>query len=216
LGLARNTDGIFYYSLLAYNAASFAAWALVLERVIRHVIWPTWPTTVSEVVERASTGAADFGLLTKQVQLAAALEPVHVVLGLVRSGLATTAMQVASRLWLVSGLLRFFPEVSLAFSISFLYLLLNYAQQVASNPLYTSMVFAWSLTETIRFATYSTGQLGFKFSLLEYLRYTLFYVLYPMGAGSEAFLMYAAVPYVPNVSYHSAFWNCRQVTRFHN
>jgi hypothetical protein len=58
------------------------------------------------------------------------------------------------------------------------------------------MVFAWSLTETIRFATYATGQLGIKLGWLEYLRYTLFYVLYPLGAGSEALLMYAAIPYV--------------------
>lgn len=28
------------------------------------------------------------------------------------------------------------------------------------------------------------------------MRYNLFYVLYPLGAGSEAAIMYATVPYV--------------------
>jgi Protein tyrosine phosphatase-like protein, PTPLA len=78
--------------------------------------------------------------------------------------------------------------------------LLFWDKQVSSNALYTSMVFAWSLTETIRFASYSAGQFGLKLAFLQYLRYTLFYVLYPLGAGSEALLMYASIPFVDSSS----------------
>ena len=51
------------------------------------------------------------GLLTKIVQTFAILEVVHVILGWVRSPLATTAMQVSSRLFLVWGIADQFPEV---------------------------------------------------------------------------------------------------------
>jgi very-long-chain (3R)-3-hydroxyacyl-CoA dehydratase len=53
------------------------------------------------------------------------------------------------------------------------------------------MVLAWSITEVVRFATYTTSLLGVKLRGLEVLRYNLFYLLYPLGAGSEAALMCA-------------------------
>ncbi|SCZ94167.1 BZ3500_MvSof-1268-A1-R1_Chr12-2g03731 [Microbotryum saponariae] len=60
---------------------------------------------------------------------------------------------------------------------------------VAASPFYCSMVFAWSVTEVIRYAHYAAGLLGVKVYVLEWLRYSLFYVLYPLGAGSEATLI---------------------------
>lgn len=48
------------------------------------------------------------------VQSFAILEVFHVLLGFVPSPLGTTAMQVASRLWLVWGIVERFPEVRLS------------------------------------------------------------------------------------------------------
>lgn len=57
------------------------------------------------------------------------------------------------------------------------------------------MILSWSLTEVIRYAFYAFSLLGSEPPhLLTYLRYTTFYVLYPLGAGSEAFLIFATVP----------------------
>lgn len=56
------------------------------------------------------------------------------------------------------------------------------------------MVFAWSFTEVIRYSYYACNLLGYEPSVLLYIRYTTFYVLYPLGASSEAFLMYATLP----------------------
>ncbi|KAF8894902.1 protein-tyrosine phosphatase-like protein [Gymnopilus junonius] len=87
----------------------------------------------------------------------------------------TTAMQVSSRLFLVWGIVEQFPEVR-------------------SNPLFSSMVFAWSMTEVIRYSFYAFNLLGKNPYVLLYLRYTTFYILYPVGASSEAFLIYATLP----------------------
>lgn len=56
------------------------------------------------------------------------------------------------------------------------------------------MILAWSTTEVIRYSYYACGLLGYEPYALLYLRYTTFYVLYPLGASSEAFLTYATLP----------------------
>jgi very-long-chain (3R)-3-hydroxyacyl-CoA dehydratase len=56
------------------------------------------------------------------------------------------------------------------------------------------MVFAWSLTEVIRYTFYATSLIAQPPYPLLYLRYTTFYLLYPLGACSEAFLTYSTLP----------------------
>lgn len=56
------------------------------------------------------------------------------------------------------------------------------------------MVFAWSFTEVIRYAFYAFSLIGFEPYPLLWLRYTTFYILYPIGAGSEAFVNFATLP----------------------
>lgn len=56
------------------------------------------------------------------------------------------------------------------------------------------MVLAWSMTEVIRYCFYAANLAGYNPWSLLYLRYTTFYVLYPVGASSEAFLIYATLP----------------------
>lgn len=108
--------------LVAYNLASLAGWAYVLYRLIDHLSTMSSSFTWSSIfpghqqhralLARASTSYADFGDVVRWVQTSALLEVVHVALGFVRSGLGTTASQVASRLILVWGILLQFPIVS--------------------------------------------------------------------------------------------------------
>ena len=56
------------------------------------------------------------------------------------------------------------------------------------------MTLAWSITEVIRYAYYAFNVAGYEPYPLLWLRYTTFYVLYPIGAGSEAFLMFSTLP----------------------
>ncbi|KIM45186.1 hypothetical protein M413DRAFT_333798 [Hebeloma cylindrosporum] len=133
------------------------------------------PSFLQPIYHRSSSTYLRVGTQTAIVQTFAVLEVVHVLLGWVRSPLQTTAMQVSSRLFLVWGIAEQFPAAR-------------------SNPLYTSMVLAWSVTEIIRYSFYACNLLGKNPYVLLYLRYTTFYILYPLGASSEAFLTYATLP----------------------
>ncbi|KAI8972246.1 PTPLA-domain-containing protein [Trametes punicea] len=134
---------------------------------------PVWAVPV---LRRASTAYARVGRQTAFVQSWAALEVLHVLLGWVRSPLVTTLIQVGSRLYLVWGITYQFSETH-------------------SNPLYASMVLSWSITEVVRYTFYACSLFGKEPSALLFLRYTLFYVLYPTGASSEALLIYATIPH---------------------
>jgi len=138
-------------------------------------VWDYVPASLLPYVTRAKTFYAVAGPEVALVQSFAILEVLHVILGLVPSPLVTTAMQVASRLWIVWGVVERFPETH-------------------THPLYTNMVVAWCLAEIIRYQSYTLALAGYKPYWLQWLRYTAFYILYPVGAGSEAFLMLSTVP----------------------
>ena len=56
------------------------------------------------------------------------------------------------------------------------------------------MVLAWSITEIIRYSFYAANLLTYEPRWLLWLRYNTFFVLYPLGAGSEAALLFATLP----------------------
>ncbi|KAF5389391.1 hypothetical protein D9757_004281 [Collybiopsis confluens] len=225
------------YYLFAYNVLSALGWAYVLVFTIIHVLnidgqsssvastAPTASFTLSRFFSsipflksnhrltsisglearlplslvpfyrRAATNFGRVGVATTWVQTCALLEVIHVMLGWVRSPLQTTVMQVSSRLFLVWGIVEQFASVR-------------------SNPLYTSMVFAWSLTEVIRYSYYAANLLGLEPAVLLYLRYTTFYLLYPLGASSEAFLIYATLPATSPIPSWSS-WAMARLLLFH-
>lgn len=147
-----------------YNAISAVLWGVTLVRLA--ILYPlVGPEYVSE-------GVAPFLVW---VQTLALLEVLHSAVGFVRSSPVTVAMQVASRLFLVWGVIRLFPLS-------------------ASHVVFSVMVAAWSITEIVRYSYYWTQLRGSTPGWLEYIRYTFFIVLYPVGASSEAFLAYRALP----------------------
>ena len=56
------------------------------------------------------------------------------------------------------------------------------------------MILSWSLTEVIRYVFYALNLVGLEPYTLLYTRYTTFWLLYPTGASSEAFLIFATLP----------------------
>ncbi|KAG0212062.1 hypothetical protein BGX28_006960 [Mortierella sp. GBA30] len=107
------------------------------------------------------------------VQTAALLEVFHSLFGFVKSPVGTTAMQVASRLLLVWG--------------------------VRSYWAFSSMTIAWCITECIRYAYYALNLVSLGPSWLIWCRYTFFYILYPIGAGSEAIEIYQSLPFAHTI-----------------
>jgi len=182
--------------LFAYNIFSALGWTYILGLTVVHMfnldgntdaiqthsktatlntLESRLPPFLQPIYHRSASTYLRVGTQIAIVQTFAVLEVVHVLLAWVRSPLQTTVMQVSSRLFLVWGIVEQFPEVR-------------------SNPLYTSMILAWSITEVIRYSFYACSILGKNPYVLLYLRYTTFYILYPVGASSEAFLIYATLP----------------------
>jgi very-long-chain (3R)-3-hydroxyacyl-CoA dehydratase len=153
--------------LLLYNSAMCTGWLFVLLRLFVALIED--PGDMPGAYARAATPLVIF-------QSGALLEVLHSLTGLIRAPIATTCLQVASRLMLLWGVLK--PVSS-----------------VRVYPFVGSMIGAWSLTEIPRYAyfAYSLG-IGSPPFWLSWLRYSTFIPLYPIGAGSEWALVYIALP----------------------
>lgn len=82
-------------------------------------------------------------------------------------------MQVSSRFLLVWCIVDVFPYL-------------------AQSPFYSSMLFAWSVTEIIRYSFFALTLSGFQPRALTWLRYNTFFVLYPIGIFSECTLIWLA------------------------
>ncbi|KAL9038289.1 MAG: hypothetical protein Q9180_003229 [Flavoplaca navasiana] len=149
--------------LTAYNAICALLWLSVFGRTV--VILPI--TGIESVYE----AAGDF---TKWTQTVAILEILHSAFGLVRSPLPTTILQVASRIILVWAVVYQFPAAT------------------STSPFYSSMLIAWSATEVVRYSYFVLNLRGSVPAFMTWLRYNMFYVLYPIGITSEAVLVWKA------------------------
>lgn len=181
--------------LIFYNAASLLSWASILGRVnlivvlagLRHV----YPST---------------GTFVQGVQSFALLEVLHSLVGLVRAPVTTTAMQVASRLFLVWGVVGLFGDDLLygrslgGFKIAKKAVGIEEYGAGWNQLAYYGMLIAWSITECIRYGYFvfflASGGTGVGVpKLLNWLRYNTFFVLYPLGISCECWLTYRAIPF---------------------
>ena len=126
--------------LVYYNFISALLWLSVLGRVVLLV-----PLVGHSHVYG---GVGEFA---KWTQTLAVLEMVHSAAGLVRSPLATTALQVSSRLVLVWAVVDRFP-------------------QLGESWAYSAMLLAWSLTEGVRYSYFVLSLRGAVPKPLTWLR----------------------------------------------
>jgi len=56
------------------------------------------------------------------------------------------------------------------------------------------MLLAWSMTEVVRYSYFVLSLTGQVPPFLIWLRYNLFFVLYPLGIGSEVWLVWSSIP----------------------
>jgi len=140
-GSSRKATSFVTYYLVLYNTLSTIGWGYILVSTFIHVfdldgsaITPPktastitnflkslglisgsvethLPTWMQPVYLRSTSTFARVGAQTALIQTFALLEVVHALLGWVRSPLQTTAMQVASRLFLVWGVIEQFEHV---------------------------------------------------------------------------------------------------------
>lgn len=170
--------------LLAYNGICLLLWTILTGRAL----------LVAPVLQQHDKLYALFRALWPLHPIAqgvALLEVVHAATGIVRASPVTTAMQVASRILVVFGILFLFPDIVVKENV--------FGRDVAgseSGPIaFTALIFAHGVTEVIRygFFVYKEG-IGEKVpGWLLWLRYNTFFVLYPLGISAECWLIYLAI-----------------------
>ena len=137
----------------------------------------------------APTAAWDaFGTTLTFYQNLAALEILHAYTGMVRSGVANTAMQVFSRL-VVVNMVTATPEL-----------------QELTTPLLI-VAFAWGITEVVRYSWYGWNCLGKPLAGHTWLRYSTFLVLYPTGVFGEVLIFLASLTPLAAISIPYFGWS---------
>jgi len=152
--------------LVFYNTAQCLGWSFLLMQMFAHF---------------RSGGTADslyesVSLTLKIFQTGALLEIVHAMLGLVKSNPVVTLQQVFSRVYILWLVLELLPPSRLSVGVLFL-------------------LFAWTITEMIRYSMYAISLIAHTPYLLTWLRYTFFIVAYPVGVTGELLVSYAGLQY---------------------
>ncbi len=150
------------YYLLTYNLLLAIGWAVFLAYQITH-----------------GFELDGFSLLLLNIcQIAAVLEIVHAVSGIVSTPATTAAIQVSSRIFVLYWINVLAPDAHLS---------------VMGIDGIVMVSIAWGITEVVRYSLYFTQLLPHEVKLLTYLRYTLFIILYPLGVTGEWFILLSKV-----------------------
>lgn len=156
--------------LLGYNGSLFVGWALILAKIAQHYANGGAASEVYPLIRQ----------LLVVAQSAAVMEILHALIGLVRSPVFTTTVQVFSRILVLWGSLELGSKA------------------VTENYFASQMIAAWACSEILRYSFYFLGLLGKDAipSLLKYARYSGFLVLYPLGITGEIVCLYNALPFI--------------------
>ncbi|XP_044726668.1 very-long-chain (3R)-3-hydroxyacyl-CoA dehydratase hpo-8 [Chrysoperla carnea] len=154
--------------LLLYNGLQTLGWTYLLFQTFSFYLFGSATNqTLYETIK--------FTLII--FQNAAVLEILHAATGIVASNPIITLQQVFSRVMLVCGVLMATPDAKACFGLHL-------------------CLFAWSVTEIIRYGYYALNILNLVPQILIWLRYTTFIVLYPIGVTGELWCLYSAQNYV--------------------
>lgn len=155
--------------ITAYNAVEALGWAYVLGRAVA-----VWARAGAGVTAAALWAACGVPLAVAQYVML--LDVVHAATGLVRSAPATAAMQVASRVLVVT-------------------VLRTNAAAAASRLGLALVLAAWCPTEVVRYAYYILKDAAPARvpRALTWLRYSTFFVLYPLGISGELVVLHASL-----------------------
>ncbi|PYH39037.1 putative membrane protein [Aspergillus neoniger CBS 115656] len=162
--------------LVTYNTINALLWLYIFSSIILSPF------------QSPQTTYATLEPWTRWTQTIAILEILHAALGLTRSPIFTTFTQIFARsvqVWAI-----------------------NYAYPDTTSPslAYKYMLLAWSFADAIRYSYFAVLSAGAPVpGLLRWLRYSLFLILYPIGIGSEWWLMFRALRVTNSIPVQALF-----------
>ncbi|KAL4803686.1 tyrosine phosphatase-like protein [Aspergillus unguis] len=188
---SKGPSGLTRQYLLLYNGANFFLWSILTIRTLRLLLNQSVDGTLLDIT---TIFTDTYTPLLQIAQSLALLEILHSLLGLVRAPVVTTAMQVASRIFVVWGVLYPFSTGLIG------------KDQFAELG-YLGCLLAWGITEVIRYGFFVMQVNGGVESVpgwWQWLRYNTFYILYPVGISSECTLAFKALG--PAKEFHELYW----------
>lgn len=153
--------------LILYNLVQTVGWTMITVKMLFHLLFRETYVGLYDEVK----------LLLNIFQTLALLEVVHAATGLVRSNPVLTGFQLTSRVFMVWGIVYMVEEAH---------------DQIG----FALLCGAWCITEVIRYSFYMGAIVNYTPFLLQFARYTLFIVLYPMGVTGELLSIYASLPHI--------------------
>ena len=181
---SSSPSGLAKAYLFTYNALNLLAWGACVNYTASLIPSYAAKNQLSSIFNET------FSPYLLATQSLAILEVVHSLVRLVRAPVFTTAMQVASRLLLVWGIMAPFSGD-----------IVGSKSTQLGDYAYLGCVGAWGITEVIRYGFFAITLSGNSVpAWWTWLRYNTFYVLYPIGISSECTLIYLALKPAAEIS----------------
>ncbi|XP_077480413.1 very-long-chain (3R)-3-hydroxyacyl-CoA dehydratase 1 [Stigmatopora argus] len=153
--------------LTFYNIAMTAGWLVLAMTMMRFYMQKGTHKGLYRSIART----------LKFFQTFALVEVGHCAIGLIRTSVIVTGVQVSSRIfmvWFVTSSIR----------------------QIQNEESVVLFLVVWTLTEITRYSYYTFNLLHHLPYFIKWARYTLFIVLYPLGVLGELLTIYSALPFV--------------------
>ncbi|XP_034667417.1 very-long-chain (3R)-3-hydroxyacyl-CoA dehydratase hpo-8 isoform X1 [Drosophila subobscura] len=156
--------------LIAYNAVQVGGWSYILYQLVNYYL-------LQGPEFRAQITLWDYTRVAVIIfQNAAFVEILNAAFGLVKSNPVVTGFQVFSRMMVVVGVVMATPTGKV-------------------SPGLPIALFAWAITEIIRYGYYALNIVKVVPHFVVFLRYTTFIALYPIGVTGELLCFWYAQSY---------------------
>ncbi|KAK7501636.1 hypothetical protein BaRGS_00007067 [Batillaria attramentaria] len=162
--------------MVIYNLFQFIGYAYVVVSLLYR--------NFTQGVEAKHTAFEFVGNQLMVVQLAAFLEVVHPLLGLVRTGVIAPLAQWIGRNFILFGLILQEPRLQ-------------------ERPVVFYLFLVWATIELVRYPFYMLQSAGREVPIMTWLRYTLWIPLYPLGMLLEGTVVFMAMPLFEETGFFS-------------
>ncbi|KAI1889138.1 hypothetical protein AGOR_G00175980 [Albula goreensis] len=153
--------------LTFYNITMTAGWLVLAVAMLRFYLQKGTHKGLYKSIART----------LKFFQTVALVEVIHCAVGMVRTSVIVTGVQVCSRIFMV-------------------WFVTNSIKQIQNEESVILFLVVWTVTEITRYSFYTFNLLKHLPYFIKWARYNMFIVMYPLGVAGELMTIYAALPYV--------------------
>ncbi|XP_035597393.1 very-long-chain (3R)-3-hydroxyacyl-CoA dehydratase 1-like isoform X1 [Oncorhynchus keta] len=163
----RTKSAIAVAWLTFYNIAMTAGWLVLAMAMMRFYLQKSTHKGLYKSIART----------LKFFQTVALVEVGHCAIGIVRTSVIVTGVQVCSRIFMV-------------------WFITNSIKQIQNEESVILFLVVWTLTEITRYSFYTFNLLNHLPYFIKWARYNMFIIMYPLGVAGELLTIYAALPFV--------------------